>query len=218
MKVSLFPVKYVRSLAISLIACISLSAVVITFLTVKFHEMYMENQRLERKVAEHLGLSDLYDHDRVAARIEILKEEERLSKMRGFVKKVNPKLSYVKADKIVMAQKKYSNLYGVPIEKGFTVSFTESTFRPDAVSPTGPIGLNQIASTYWSHECGVTKSQLLEIDHNVRCGYYILAKHYSETGDWGKVFERYYGGTPNENRAYRNKIEKNRKKIIGEIS
>lgn len=218
MKVKIFPVKYVNRLIFSLVITTIVSIVIIALLIFKYNETSKERDVLEQQVASYLGISDLYNKDKVAARIEIVLEEARLSKIKSFVKKTNPKLSYTKADEIVSLEKKYSVAYNVPLERGLAVTLTESRFIPGAVSPTGPIGLKQIASTYWAKQCKTSANGLYNVETNIRCGYYILATHYAATGDWGKVSERYYGGTPNENRVYRELIERNRKIVIKSIT
>lgn len=119
----------------------------------------------------------------------------------AFIQRVNPALSEGDAKKIYLLKKKYSEEYGVPLIVGLAVAWQESHFKQKAKSRTGPVGMMQIAVSHWKKECS---GNLKSLDNNLRCGYYVLAKH-RKGGKraWGSVFERYYGGTNHENTTYR---------------
>lgn len=147
-------------------------------------------------------------------RIKQLTQAKIDSQIRSFIKKMNPKLSYTEVDKIARLEQKYSRQYGVPLEIGLAITMQESGFRPNATSPTGPVGLKQIASTYWAVECGTTKQGLYSVEQNIKCGYHILAKHYRQTQDWKAVLKRYYGGTAEENQKYMLTVLKKSRKML----
>lgn len=139
----------------------------------------------------------------VEVRIKELTQAKIDSQIRGFVKHTNPKLSYRQVMLISELEQKYARLYDVPLEIGLAITLTESGFRPEAVSPTLPTGLKQIAFSYWKTDCKLkSREQLKDIDTNIECGYKILAKHYRRTGDWKTVLRMYYGGTAKENQKY----------------
>lgn len=147
-------------------------------------------------------------------RIKQLTQAKVDSQIRGFIKKMNPSLSYTQADKIRRLEQKYSQKYGVPLEIGLAITLQESGFRPNATSPTGPVGIKQIASSYWARECGTDKQGLYGLDKNIECGYHILAKHYKQTQDWKTVLRHYYGGTAEENQAYALTVLKKSRKML----
>lgn len=147
-------------------------------------------------------------------RIKQLTEAKVDAQIRNFIYKMNPKLSYTQVDKIARLEQKYSRQYGVPLEIGLAITMQESGFRPHVTSPTGPVGLKQIASTYWVAECGTTKQGLYDVETNIRCGYHILAKHYKQTQDWKVVLKRYYGGSAEENQAYALQVLKKSRKML----
>ncbi len=218
MRVKMVSVKFFNGLLISLVVVILLATATTTFLTMKVVELNQRSLEMEREVAKHLGLSELYDHDKVAYRIAVLQEEAKMSKIRLFIGKTNKKLSPVMVADIVAYKNLKSKEYNVPLDLLLTVGYQESTFRPEAKSPTGPRGWMQIAPSYWAAECGTTDNGLYDVKTNIDCGAYILAKHYKTTKNWDSVMKRYYGGTPQENATYANKIRKNLNYVRKEIS
>lgn len=218
MRVKLVSVKLFNSLLISLVAIILVATATTTFLTLKVVELNQKSLELEREVAKQLGLAELYDQDKVAYRIAVIQEEVRQSKIRNFISKTNKKLSPVLVADIVAYKNLKSKEYNVPLDLLLTVGYQESSFRPEAKSPTGPRGWMQIAPSYWAAECGTTANGLYDVKTNINCGAYILAKHYKTTKNWDSVLKRYYGGTSQENATYAKKIRKNLNYVRSEIS
>ena len=64
MRVKMVSVKFFNGLLISIVAVILLATATTTFLTMKVVELNQKSLELEREVAKHLGLSELYDQDK----------------------------------------------------------------------------------------------------------------------------------------------------------
>lgn len=218
MRVKMVSVRYVNGLLISLIVSVCIAVATTVFLTMKVYELNQKSELLEREIAKQLGLAELYDNDKVAYRISVIQEEVRMSKVRGLISRSNNSLSPVAVDKVATLKKKYSVKYNVPMDVLLTVSLQESNFRQHVTSPTGPRGMMQIAPSYWASECGTTPNGLYDLETNIRCGAYILSKHYKETGNWDSVMKKYYGGTPSENNWYAGEIRQKRKFVRDKIS
>lgn len=145
--------------------------------------------------------------------VESLTEAKVDAQVRLMIARVNPSLRYTEVARIAKLEKKYARQYKVPLELGLAITLQESSFKPNAKSPTGPIGLKQIASSYWAAECNTTAKGLQDPAKNIECGYYILAKLYKQEGSWDKVLKRYYGGTAEENERYRLTVRKKAAKM-----
>jgi soluble lytic murein transglycosylase-like protein len=69
----------------------------------------------------------------------------------------------------------------------------ESAFDPFAVSYAGAVGLMQVMP-FWPSELGLERSDLIDIDLNVRMGTSILAYYLErERGDYRRALARYNG-------------------------
>jgi len=94
---------------------------------------------------------------------------------------------------------KYSADYGVPEYITYSVIKTESSFKSNAVSHAGAVGLMQIMpDTFkWiAEKLGEVYSEglLYDPETNIRYGTYYLAYLYSEYGNWDTVFAAYNAG------------------------
>ncbi len=94
---------------------------------------------------------------------------------------------------------KYSDEYGVPQPIIYAVIKTESSFKPDAVSSKGAIGLMQITSDTFSWLCSKTgdeanSSLLYNPDTNIRYGTYFLSLLHNEYQAWDTVYAAYNAG------------------------
>ena len=80
----------------------------------------------------------------------------------------------------------------------------ESRFDRWAVSSAGAVGLMQIMP-FWPQELGMERSQLVQIEANIRMGCAIL-RHYlkREKNDWHKALARYNGSVGR--RVYSDKV------------
>ena len=67
----------------------------------------------------------------------------------------------------------------------------ESTYRSQATSPAGAIGLMQVIPRYWQQTC---PGNLYEEGSNIQCGTYILSKYNQSAGDWKKALAYYNVG------------------------
>lgn len=93
----------------------------------------------------------------------------------------------------------YSGEYGVPPEIICAVIETESSFRADAVSGAGAMGLMQITrETFWwlLTKAGedMEVERLFEPEINIKYGTYFLSLLYEEFGEWDTVYAAYNAG------------------------
>ncbi len=107
-------------------------------------------------------------------------------------KKLNP----IKYEESVS---KYSAQYNVPEPIIYAVINAESSFRPDALSPKGAIGLMQVTPVAFEWLCmkeGQTRDHLLlyDPDTNIRYGTYFLSLLQNEFKNWETVFAAYNAG------------------------
>ena len=70
----------------------------------------------------------------------------------------------------------------------------ESTYRSQAVSPAGAVGLMQVMPRYWQQTC---PGNLYNENNNIQCGSYILTKYHQSAGDWEKALAYYNVGPSN---------------------
>ena len=136
----------------------------------------------------------LAERAKIEARIEALLQAKRVSEAQSFVKKVNPNLSWTTVEKIVRKEQAAAVKHGVPLQIGLAVSWQESTFKPSARSPTGPVGLKQVAFTHWNETCKVSsREELIKLDKNIDCGYRALAQYKKRYGTWEMALYHYHG-------------------------
>lgn len=94
---------------------------------------------------------------------------------------------------------KYSEQYNVPKQIVYAVIKTESSFKPDAVSKKGAIGLMQITPDTFEWLCSKTGEEpnsllLYDPDTNIRYGTYFLSLLHNEYKVWDTVFAAYNAG------------------------
>ena len=93
--------------------------------------------------------------------------------------------------------------YSVPKELIYAVIKTESSFKSDAESPKGAIGLMQITPTTYTWLCEKNAdisndpNLLYTPDVNIRYGTYYLDMLYSEFGSWELALAAYNAGPSN---------------------
>lgn len=134
------------------------------------------------------------DRAKIEARIDALLQAKKVSEAQSFVKKVNPNLSWTMVEKIVRKEQAAATKYNVPLHIGLAVSWKESTFKPAARSPTGPVGLKQVAFTHWSAVCKVSsREELIKLDKNIDCGYRALSQYKKRYGTWEMALYHYHG-------------------------
>ncbi len=130
----------------------------------------------------------------IEERIEKILAEKELASIRIFIHKTNKKLPYTKVDKIARLEQEMAKKYDVPLHIGLAITWKESTFKPLAVSPTGPIGAKQIAFSWWKDTCNLSsKQQLFDLDTNIECGYIAISKYKQQHGTWKKALAAYHG-------------------------
>lgn len=143
-----------------------------------------------------------------------LKEYMQDVRSRLWVKQQNPSLPYNQIIQHIAIEKAKAERYNVPLSLGLAISKEESHFKTQAVSPTGPIGVKQIAFTYWNEHCNLTyREQLYDHYTNVDCGYSIIHSLKQRAKAWEEALKLYYGGTPSENLAYSKKVMNTKKRL-----
>jgi soluble lytic murein transglycosylase len=96
--------------------------------------------------------------------------------------------------------KNYSTVYAVPEEIIYAVINTESSFKSDAVSNKGAVGLMQIMPETFDWLCSknseenAEKELLYNPEVNIKYGTYFLSLLYSEYGVWETVYAAYNAG------------------------
>lgn len=94
---------------------------------------------------------------------------------------------------------KYSAMYDVPEQIVYAIIKTESSYKPDAVSSKGAIGLMQITPDTFEWLCSKTGDDpnsllLYDPDTNIRYGTYFLSLLHNEYKVWDTVFAAYNAG------------------------
>lgn len=94
---------------------------------------------------------------------------------------------------------KYSAEFDIPKAIVYSVIKTESSFRADAVSAKGAIGLMQITPATFEWLCTKTGEEpnsllLYDPDTNIRYGTYFLSLLHNEYKSWDTVFAAYNAG------------------------
>lgn len=97
------------------------------------------------------------------------------------------------------AVEKYSEQFDVPEAIIYSVIKTESSFKADAVSHKGAIGLMQITPDTFDWLCTKTGEEsnsllLYDPDTNIRYGVYFLSLLYNEYKTWDTVYAAYNAG------------------------
>lgn len=75
----------------------------------------------------------------------------------------------------------------------------ESSYRANAKSSGGAVGLMQVIPSYWRATCG---SNLYDERTNVLCGSYILADYHDKAGSWKKAIAYYNVGPAGYERSF----------------
>lgn len=94
----------------------------------------------------------------------------------------------------------YATEYAVPQEVIYAVMSVESSFKSDAVSAKGALGLMQITPDTFTWLCSKSGDEntnpelLYNPETNIRYGTYFLSLLYTEFGVWDTVFAAYNAG------------------------
>jgi soluble lytic murein transglycosylase-like protein len=115
---------------------------------------------------------------------------------------ITPTYNNLKGDYEVIEQwmpsiERYAVRYGVDPSFVAAVMYSESSGRPDAVSPQNAIGLMQIMPNTARGECGIyNPAYLLDPEINIACGVRYIAILYFRhaDGDYRYVAAMYIGG------------------------
>lgn len=88
----------------------------------------------------------------------------------------------------------------------------ESSYRNDAISPAGAVGLTQVMPRYWQQSC---PGDLFNENINIDCGAYILTQYTQSAGGWKKALAYYNVGPTNyeTNRKMRKQGKKYAKQV-----
>ena len=195
MEYKTYSVKYVKALERATGLFILLTGMIVPVLSYQLMGKPVGAPAGIEEPAIAAGAADpLAERAKIEARIEALLQAKRVSEARAFVKKVNPSLSWTTVEKIVRKEQLAATKHGVPLQIGLAVSWKESDFRPTARSPTGPVGLKQVAFTHWNQTCKVSsREELMRLDKNIDCGYRALAQYKKRYGTWELALYHYHG-------------------------
>ena len=113
--------------------------------------------------------------------------------MENFIKEVTHPMKYSEY------VDEYSEMYGVPKDVIYSVMKCESSFKADAKSNGGAIGLMQIMPATFEDLCDRTgeeynESFLYDPRVNIKYGTYYLSYLYSRYGVWETVYAAYNAG------------------------
>lgn len=95
---------------------------------------------------------------------------------------------------IISSVKQASRKTGLPEQLILSLIDKESKFNPKAVSRSGAMGLTQLMPKTAQLECGVKKSDLMDIDKNINCGAYYLEKQLKVFGKLDLAIAAYNAG------------------------
>lgn len=101
--------------------------------------------------------------------------------------------------------KRYSDMHGLDPILVLSIMRVESQFNHTAVSPTGPIGLLQIAFR-WHKDKVSSKSALYDPKTNIHVGAKIIKEYSLRTSSEYDTLKMYYGGSKIASRKYANKV------------
>lgn len=135
-------------------------------------------------------------------------KEKAIEKGRQYIQRHNPKIASKEAEKLAKWEIEAGRRHGVPARIMFAISRKESHWMQNAVSPTGPCGIKQVATSWWTKRLGMSRAELCgNAEKNIEAGARIIAIHYQDTGSWLKALQRYYGDEdPTVNQAYAVKV------------
>lgn len=112
------------------------------------------------------------------------------------------KLSVEEANQIYALEKKYAEIYDIPLNVGLAISYKESTFNKNAKNGVS-YGLKQINYPIWYQYLKVNKQCLYDIECNIKNGYIILDYYVkANNGNLTKAIMNYRGST-NKNINYK---------------
>ena len=93
---------------------------------------------------------------------------------------------------------KAADAYSIPAEILFAVIHTESSFRKDAVSPKGAVGLMQLTPDTYDWICFLRREEaapdITDPSVNIDAGAFLLHYLYQQYGDWDTVYAAYNAG------------------------
>jgi len=118
------------------------------------------------------------------------------------VKKMYPAFS-----KIVEVVYNKSGKYGFKPDLIMSLIYTESSFKPKAVSSQGAYGLMQVNYSVWKDELQLDSSKIFEIEYNIEMGLKILKRYYDKSnGDIMRALHLYNNGYRYNNTSYNKKV------------
>ncbi len=116
---------------------------------------------------------------------------------------------------------KYSKEYAVPMDVIYAVMNTESSFKSDAVSDKGAIGLMQITPDTFEwlkakmdDNTDGDSDLLYNPDTNIKYGTYFLSLLYTEFGVWDTVYAAYNAGMSKVREWLGSELYNNNGKIV----
>jgi len=117
------------------------------------------------------------------------------------------KKKYPAFSKIVEVVYKKSRAYGFEPDLIMSLIYTESSFKPKAVSSHGAYGLMQVNYSVWKDELQLDASKLFNIEYNIEMGLKILKRYYDKSnGDIMRALHLYNNGYRYNNTSYNKKV------------
>ena len=92
-------------------------------------------------------------------------------------------------DTLPLSTAKAARDHHVPARLVAAVVVTESSCRPDAISPAGAVGLMQVNTRVWNY----TRADMFDPDRNLNAGTQILAGYIRQSGNVRDGLRHYYG-------------------------
>lgn len=142
------------------------------------------------------------ERENTLAQYEAIESKEAISE---YIRKVNPKIFNLISDLLATKFIECSSDFEIPVGVIVALAQVESTFKYDAISDKGAVGIMQVEPKTWIdtlvNENIITyKQDLFDPSKNIIAGTYILKHYYDQCEESNKMeyaITRYLGGTKN---------------------
>lgn len=94
-----------------------------------------------------------------------------------------------------------ANQHSIPLGLAFSLISVESSFRVDAVSHAGAIGLTQVMPATGRAHCDLSSGELFQPEPNLRCGFSYLQMLHDRLRKWDLALAAYNVGDARRVRA-----------------
>lgn len=174
----------------------------VTFLMIDYIKK-LDNDK-EELIKENIELNSLTE--KKSMEIDLLNKKAEafalISYRDNVVKKKYPAFS-----KIIEVVYNKSRKYGFEPDLIMSLIYTESSFKPKAVSSQGAYGLMQVNYSVWKEELQLDSSKMFDIEYNIEMGLKILKRYYDKSnGDIMRALHLYNNGYRYNNTSYNKKV------------